>query len=492
MFLKLRNTPITMFTLTKQPVALHYLFAAVTFSIYGGRVCPFIESISIWESSAYSFITFMALFIIQHKVIQDRAGYKNVFTELAIFILGAFAIAAWYIMYYDFPIESSLKVLFGIGCLGALVSLDLALQAQVKQYPHTEFKQLPEKITQMRHSIASQLAALVVFIVIMLTTVLTMIMIKDVRWLTENMGRYEEQAALMSIVKEFMFVAAVLIIYTCTIMYHWLQLLRLLLDNQQRVLIAAANGDLEARVPVSHQGELGIIAYYTNDMLNKLSQSKDEIIQTRDVAIVGLSALAEARDNETGGHILRTQEYVRALAIQLQSHIKYCDYLTPDTVELLYKSAPLHDIGKVGIPDAILLKPGKLTDDEFEIMKTHALIGADSLAVAEKQMGSNSFLAIAHEIALSHHEKWDGSGYPYQLSGDDIPLSGRLMALADVYDALISKRVYKPAFSHDKAKEIILAGKGRHFDPAVVEAFINCEQMFVSIALTYNDEKEAA
>ena len=227
-------------------------------------------------------------------------------------------------------------------------------------------------------------------------------------------------------------------------------------------------------------------------MLNKLSQSKDEIIQTRDVAIVGLSALAEARDNETGGHILRTQEYVRALAIQLQHHSKYRDYLTTDTIELLYKSAPLHDIGKVGIPDAILLKPGKLSDDEFEIMKTHATIGAESIAVAEKQMGSNSFLAIAREIALSHHEKWDGSGYPYQLKGDDIPLSGRLMALADVYDALISKRVYKPAFSHDKAKEIILAGKGKHFDPAVVDAFLNCEQMFVSIALTYNDEKEAA
>ncbi|MBL1417399.1 MAG: HD domain-containing protein [Moritella sp.] len=481
---------MTMLTLTKQRAALHYFFAAVIFSIYGGRVCPFIESISIWQTSAYSFVVFIIMFAVRNKVIQDRAGFTNVLRELSIFILGAVALASWYIAYYDFPIESSLKVLFGIGCLGALISLDLALQAQVKHYPHTEYQQLPEQMTHMRHSIASQLATLVVFIVIMLTTVLTMIMVKDVRWLTENIGKIEEQAALISIVKEFVFVAVILIIYTCTIMYHWLQLLRLLLDNQQRVLIAAANGDLTARVPVSHQGELGIIAYYTNEMLNKLAESKDEVIQTRDVAIVGLSALAEARDNETGGHILRTQEYVRALAIQLQNHVKYRDYLTNETVELLYKSAPLHDIGKVGIPDAILLKPGKLTDDEFTIMKTHAMIGADSLAVAEKQMGTNSFLAIAREIALSHHEKWDGSGYPYQLSGDDIPLSGRLMALADVYDALISKRVYKPAFSHDKAKEIILAGNGSHFDPAVVEAFINCEQMFVSIALTYNDEKE--
>ncbi|NQZ93569.1 MAG: HD domain-containing protein [Moritella sp.] len=483
---------MTMLTLTKQRAALHYFFAAVIFSIYGGRVCPFIESISLWQTSTYSFIAFTAMFFVRTKLIQDRIGFKNVVLELGIFIAGALALSAWYNGYYDFPIESSFKVLFGIGCLGALISLDLALQAQVKHYPHTEYLQLPKQVTHMRHSIASQLAVLVVFIVVMLTTILAMIMVKDVRWLTDNIGKIEEQAAIVSIIKEFVFVAVVLIVYTCTIMYHWLQLLRLLLDNQQQVLIAAANGDLTARVPVSHQGELGIIAYYTNDMLNKLAQSKDEVIQTRDVAIVGLSALAEARDNETGGHILRTQEYVRALAIQLQSHVKYRDYLTNETVELLYKSAPLHDIGKVGIPDAILLKPGKLTDDEFTIMKTHAMIGADSLAVAEKQMGTNSFLAIAREIALSHHEKWDGSGYPYQLSGDNIPLSGRLMALADVYDALISKRVYKPAFSHDKAKEIILTGNGSHFDPAVVEAFLKCEQMFVSIALTYNDEKAAA
>ena len=483
---------MTMFSLTKQRSALHYFFAAVIFSIYGGRVCPFIESISIWQAGTYSFIAFTLMFLVRTRFIQDRAGFNNILLEFGIFVLGAFALAAWYNGYYDFPVESNLKVMFGITCLGALISLDLALQAQVKHYPHTEYQQLPAKMTHMRHSIASQLAALVVFIVIMLTTILALIMVKDVHWLTDNIGQVEEQAALVSIIKEFAFVAVVLIIYTSSIMYHWLQLLRLLLDNQQRVLIAAANGDLSARVPVSQQGELGIIAYYTNDMLNKLSQSKEEVIQTRDVAIVGLSALAEARDNETGGHILRTQEYVRALAIQLQDHIKYRDYLTNETVDLLYKSAPLHDIGKVGIPDAILLKPGKLTDEEFTIMKTHATIGAESIAVAEKQMGSNSFLAIAREIALSHHEKWDGSGYPYQLSGDDIPLSGRLMALADVYDALISKRVYKPAFSHDKAKEIILAGKGSHFDPAVVEAFVNCEQMFVSIALTYNDEKQAA
>jgi len=179
------------------------------------------------------------------------------------------------------------------------------------------------------------------------------------------------------------------------------------------------------------------------------------------------------------------------LAENLSESSAYAALLTPSYIELLYKSAPLHDVGKVGIPDNILLKPGKLTDDEFEIMKGHAQIGADALSTAEKQLGSSSFLEIAKEIALSHHEKWNGSGYPNQLSGENIPLSGRLLALADVYDALISKRVYKPAFSHQEAKDIIMKGEGSHFDPAVVKAFIAIEDKFVAIAADFQDKAEA-
>ncbi len=144
-------------------------------------------------------------------------------------------------------------------------------------------------------------------------------------------------------------------------------------------------------------------------------------------------------------------------------------------------------MGKVGIPDNILLKPGKLTDEEFEVMKQHAQLGSDALLVAESQLGSNSFLRLAREIAASHHEKWDGSGYPLGTKGDAIPLSARLMALADVYDALISKRVYKPAFSHDKAKGIILEGEGSHFDPRVLKAFLDCEDEFKQIAIEFKD-----
>ena len=214
-----------------------------------------------------------------------------------------------------------------------------------------------------------------------------------------------------------------------------------------------------------------------------------EVGMIQDVTILAMASLAETRDNETGAHIRRTQHYVRKLAQALQSHPRFSTVLTDAMIALLFKSAPLHDIGKVGIPDAILLKPGKLTDEEFTIMKTHTTLGRDAIVVAEKHLDApNSFLRYSREIAYSHQEKWDGSGYPQGLSGDAIPVSARLMALADVYDALISKRVYKPAFSHEKAVDIIVQGRGTHFDPAVVDAFIPIAEGFREIANHFSDD----
>ena len=200
---------------------------------------------------------------------------------------------------------------------------------------------------------------------------------------------------------------------------------------------------------------------------------------------------AETRDNETGNHIRRTQNYVMALAQELRTHPRFKATLDDKTIELLYKSAPLHDIGKVGIPDAILLKPGKLTPEEFEIIKTHTTIGRDAIAAAEKLIDAPStFLRLAREIAYSHQEKWDGSGYPEGLRADAIPVSARLMALADVYDALISRRVYKPPFPHEKAVAIIKEGRGAHFDPDIVDAFLRLEGKFRDIAERFVDTEE--
>ena len=215
--------------------------------------------------------------------------------------------------------------------------------------------------------------------------------------------------------------------------------------------------------------------------------AENDLIQR--VCIRALAHLAETRDPETGNHILRTQNYVRTLAIRVKNHPRFAAFLTGQTIELLARSAPLHDIGKVGIPDYILLKPGPLAPDEWAIMKTHAQIGADAIQQTEVDVEKPvPFLTFAKEIARWHHEKWDGSGYPDGLAGDAIPVSARLMALADVFDALISVRVYKPAMPFEQARGIIAAGRGVHFDPDMTDAFLAHFDEFQAIAQRYRDD----
>lgn len=214
-----------------------------------------------------------------------------------------------------------------------------------------------------------------------------------------------------------------------------------------------------------------------------------EIATIQDVTIMAMASLAETRDNETGNHIRRTQNFVKVLAKRLQQHPRFAHYLSDSQIEILHKSAPLHDIGKVGIPDSILLKPGRLEPAEFEIMKTHCALGRDAIVTAERLLETpNSFLTCAREIAYGHQEKWDGSGYPEGLRGDAIPVSARLMAMADVYDALTSRRVYKAAMPHLQARGIIVNGRGSHFDPDIVDAFIELEEEFRAIAGRFSDD----
>ncbi len=213
-----------------------------------------------------------------------------------------------------------------------------------------------------------------------------------------------------------------------------------------------------------------------------------EVVAIQDVTIMAMASLAETRDSDTGNHIRRTQHYVKALALKLREQPRFAVQLDDRYIAMLFKSAPLHDIGKVGIPDRILLKPGKLTSDEFELMKTHTTLGRDAIQSAERQLGmSVDFLNLAKEIAYSHQEKWDGSGYPEGLAGEAIPLSARMMALADVYDALISRRVYKEGMSHEQAMAIITEGRGKHFDPDMVDAFVQIHEEFRAIAQRYVD-----
>ncbi len=213
-----------------------------------------------------------------------------------------------------------------------------------------------------------------------------------------------------------------------------------------------------------------------------------EINHMQDASICVMVSLAEFRDESTGNHIRRTQECVRMLALELAKLPYYSELLTPGYIELMSKSAPLHDVGKIAIPDHILLKPGKLTPEEFDIMKTHAQRGYDMLKRAGDHMGEQGeFLTLAMEIAGCHHEKWDGSGYPGGLVGNSIPLSARLMAVADVFDALLARRPYKEPMSIEQATEIIIEGKGKHFDPEVVEAFMAIHDDLKRIAIQWAD-----
>jgi putative two-component system response regulator len=255
----------------------------------------------------------------------------------------------------------------------------------------------------------------------------------------------------------------------------------LILARTQK-LLQKHNNDLES-----------LVAERTREVLQQseeLMHQRQRIIAGQSATISAFCALAEARDNETGNHIRRTQNYVKVLALALRARTpRYRFVLDDERIELLYKSAPLHDVGKVGIPDRVLLKPGKLDPQEWAVMQRHVEFGYNAITRARATLGEDDdFLQFAGEIAYGHHEKWDGSGYPRGLAGEDIPLSARLMAVADVYDALISRRVYKPPFPHEQAIEIITEGRGRHFDPDLVDALLDIQDQFRRIAQQFNDD----
>ena len=229
-----------------------------------------------------------------------------------------------------------------------------------------------------------------------------------------------------------------------------------------------------------------------NDRLEQMAEERAiEIMLTRDAAIFGMAKLAESRDPETGAHLERIRNYTKALATELGKNPKYSNVINDEFVMMIYQSSPLHDIGKVGIPDNILLKPGKLMPEEFEVMKRHAAIGGDALVATQRwDVTEQSFLSMGKDIAYYHHERWDGKGYPSGLKGEDIPLAARIMALADVYDALVSKRVYKGPLAEEEACRIIREESGKQFDPDIVEAFISIASKFHDIHQAHMEKKE--
>ena len=225
-----------------------------------------------------------------------------------------------------------------------------------------------------------------------------------------------------------------------------------------------------------------------------LSQSKNciaEMQHSQQIALFAMAMLAELRESDSESHILRVQHYVQVLAQKLSSHDAFRDLLTPEYIDTLFNSVPLYDMGSMGVPDRILLKPSRLTPSELAIMRAHPTIGLDALLRSEKSRGHVSpLLSIAKELVASHHEKWDGSGYPQGLADTQIPVTARIMAIADVYDALISNKVYKDGVPHDKAVQVIFGERGAHFDPDMVDAFIEVQDEFAAVAERFADTEE--
>lgn len=476
-------------------IKIHYLVAALILTIYGTQVCPFLETLAAWQLAMPIFIGLVIQYLIHLQIcgwlhknvpLKHRAS-RLFFTELTLFFTSGVLLMVFNLLYYGFPLESGIKLVVGLGFIGFYVAIDLALDMEYAIFrkvaktgesiePGPDFMPVSKKIAWF--------ASLSVIVII---SVVFLIINKDLDWLMDASMSYPLEFARRAIMGEFIFVIAVFIPYQLIIIAAFARNLRFFLHEMTRLMEQTGQGSFDARVPVGSNDEFGLVAQGTNRMVENLMNLTTELGQVRDVTIRTMAILAETRDNETGQHILRTQYYVKALADHLSMHPSYCDCLDGETCDLLLKSTPLHDIGKIGIPDSILLKPGRHTSEEFEIMKGHVLIGADAIRKAEEELGENSFLHIARQIAEGHHEKWDGSGYPKGLIGDETPLPARLMALADVYDALISKRVYKPAYSHNEARDIIVGDSGIHFDPDIVKAFCEIEDQFVAIAQQYSD-----
>ncbi len=470
----------------------HYFVGGVLFALYGIQVCPFLDTLSPIELFVPIVACFMMMLVLRTWLVHlyDGVALKYVterqfWTDFGLFGMSGLVLAALNTVYYQFPLESSLKVWLGMFMLGFFISCELALYTRWRLNLQIASEQTFIQPDDNPVSLTRKFSFFSAGIILTIGIVIFLVINKDLSWLRELDQQITMQHAQYLIIGEIAFILAIICAYSLLIILAYTRNLRFFLNHQNQVLDKVSQGLLTARVPVTSNDEFGMIAHRTNHMIVALEQRTAELNQTRDVAIMALAILAETRDNETGSHILRTQHYVRILAEELSKEPKFSQVLLPDAIEDLFKSAPLHDVGKVGIPDAILLKPGKLTAEEFEIMQQHPQIGFHALKIAEDRLGSNSFLACARQIALTHHEKWDGSGYPQGLKGEQIPLAGRLMALADVFDALISKRVYKQAFSYEKTRELIVQGRGTHFDPDVVDAYIRREADFIAIAQQY-------
>ncbi|MGL5660646.1 MAG: HD-GYP domain-containing protein [Aeromonas sp.] len=364
--------------------ALHYIVTLSLFFLYGWQVSPFLEHLPFFELLIPLLITFTLMFTIRYVVMRqphfifsyDAGNNLRCFeTDLGLYLLGGLLLAGYFALGYNFPLPAQLKILLGMITLGFLVASELSLKID---WDRAHLDAISKHITSNllpTMSLPRKLTLFTLATQFLLGSVFFLLFNKDMEWLKTAGTHISNLEAQRYVLWEIVFVMTIFFCYLTLIIRGYSRNISFLLHMQTRTMTLVQGGDLDAWVPVTRNDEFGRIADKTNQMIRSLKIRRDELHLTQDVAILGLASLAETRDNETGAHIVRTQHYVKALAEHLSQHHGDIYHLDEATIALLFKSAPLHDVGKVGIPDAILLKPGKLTDEEFAIMKRHPQIG---------------------------------------------------------------------------------------------------------------------
>ncbi len=464
----------------------HHVLSSVVITIYGYNVCNFINGLELTVWAATLLPALFSQWLLRNAITGristlDPAMRPQLacLGELSAFIAGGSLIGVINTVVHGFPAASGLMAMLGFVTIGIFAGVD---QAFVQTRIRFEEGGIPSFSTKPNSPFAVRLGLSFGIVMVLVIGIITLLVLRGI----EN-GTVQDALGFRRLVIEFAFVFAVILCYVANAARGAEKLLAKAVAEQVQTLGEARGGRAQRRAVIGTRDEIGFVSAEINHLLDELDRAQDKTTRTNDAIMKALIGLAGARDNETGDHLQRTQRYVGILCHQLALHTEHAQALSPLAIADIINAAPLHDIGKVAVPDAILHKPGRLSLEEYEVMKTHVGHG---LAVIDKviaDVGATPYLTAARDVIAGHHEHWSGGGYPFGLKGAEIPIAGRVMALADVYDALRSERVYKPAMSHAEARQILIDGAGTQFDPLVVAAFLAVEPEFKRVAERFAD-----
>lgn len=470
--------------------AAHHLVFSVFVTIYGYSVCNFINGLQVALWAATLVPVGVAQWLLRNIVAgrialtapasRPRLAF---FSELGVFVLGGAVIGIVNTVLHGFPAGSGMKAMLGFVTIGIFAGVD---QAFVQTRIRFEQGGMVASRDMVRSPFSIRLGLSIGVVVALVLGIASLLVLRGI-----EDGAFSDISGFRRLAIEFAFVFGVIVCYVANVARGAEKLFAKAISEQVQTLSDARDGKARRRATVGTQDEIGFVSGEINHLLDELDRAYEATTRTNDAIMKALIGLAGARDNETGGHLQRTQGYVGLLCEQLSLDPDLAPTLTPQAISDIIGAAPLHDIGKVAVPDRVLLKPGRLTPDEYDMMKTHV---AHGLAVIDKviaDVGITPYLAAARDVIAGHHEHWNGAGYPFGKKGTDIPLAGRVMALADVYDALRSARVYKPAISHAEARQILIDCAGTQFDPMVVAAFLVVEPQFERIASNFAKVEQA-